>query len=83
MEQGSPKDHRTVKAASPVSVTCPRCGCTFTCSRSSDCWCTTMELTDELRNYLAKQYDRCVCRDCLEELSTTLPPGSLDIHEDA
>ena len=55
-------------SSTPVSVTCPRCGKTFICSRSSECWCTTMELTDEIRSYLAAHYDTCVCRECLEEL---------------
>jgi len=55
-------------SSTPVNITCPRCGTVFTCSHSSDCWCNTMELSDEIRQYLAEHYTTCVCRECLEEL---------------
>lgn len=80
MEQGIAKDPGTVKDGSPEHVTCPRCGKTFTCSGSSDCWCATMKLSDELRSYLASHYDTCVCRECLEELSATSQHQSPDFE---
>lgn len=50
-----------------VKKTCPRCGKSFVCRHSADCWCAKITLDDNARAKL-KQYDNCLCGDCLNEL---------------
>jgi hypothetical protein len=46
---------------------CERCGQEFECgAESKTCWCFAIEITD--RDFLS-EYDYCVCRSCLEEIS--------------
>lgn len=47
--------------------TCPRCGKSFECIHSVDCWCAKITLNDATRAKL-KQYDNCLCKECLNEL---------------
>ncbi|RNA64667.1 hypothetical protein CR163_005080 [Prosthecochloris sp. ZM_2] len=52
-------------------VVCPRCGKEFECSRSADCWCSQLEIPEDVARYLAEHYESCVCRACLEELTAS------------
>ena len=50
---------------------CPRCGKAFPC-RADDiaaCGCSQITISEAMRERLAERYDRCVCPDCLRELS--------------
>ena len=49
--------------------TCPRCGAKFTCSKSGKCWCFSVAVSDEVRAAMELKYDRCLCPDCLKEVS--------------
>jgi len=49
--------------------TCPRCGKTFECVHSIDCWCVKVKLTDATKAYLKEHYSDCLCKDCLEEIN--------------
>ena len=49
--------------------TCPRCGKTFECVHSIDCWCVKVKLTDATKAYLKDHYSDCLCKDCLEEIN--------------
>jgi len=50
--------------------TCSRCKQPFECKAGSItlCQCFAVKLSEEERNYLAKQFDDCVCADCLQQL---------------
>lgn len=49
---------------------CPRCQTLFECKVGSInlCQCTTVQLTQEERAYLAKAYDDCLCANCMRAL---------------
>jgi hypothetical protein len=50
--------------------TCEACGNPFTCGATlAGCWCSEIKLTDETRAELRTQYQRCLCRPCLEKLA--------------
>lgn len=54
-----------------LTKTCPRCGAKFTCHHDDDitkCQCNTVQLTQESRKYIAKNYDVCLCVKCLREI---------------
>jgi Cysteine-rich CWC len=47
---------------------CAACGNDFVCGVSlKGCWCSEIELNDEIRAKLKTQYSDCLCRDCLEK----------------
>ena len=49
---------------------CEACGEPFTCGATlSGCWCQEIKLNDEVRDGLRSQYQRCLCRACLEKLA--------------
>lgn len=50
---------------------CPRCGGGFECRLGSihRCQCVDIQLSDTTREWIARRYDDCLCRNCLEELS--------------
>ena len=52
-----------------MTKTCPRCGKTFECVHSIDCWCVKVKLTDATKAYLKEYYSDCLCKDCLEKLN--------------
>lgn len=52
-----------------MTKTCPRCGKTFECVHSIDCWCVKVQLTDATKAYLKEHYTDCLCKDCLEKLN--------------
>ena len=47
---------------------CPRCGKEFECVHSKDCWCAKVRLSEQTRLKL-KEYNDCLCKECLESLS--------------
>ncbi|MDL2262903.1 cysteine-rich CWC family protein [Bacteroidales bacterium OttesenSCG-928-I21] len=46
---------------------CPKCGSEFECNHSEACWCTSLEIPEKLSEYLATNYDNCLCKQCLTE----------------
>ncbi len=52
-----------------MKKTCPRCGKTFECVHSIDCWCVKVQLNDSTKAYLKEHYSDCLCKDCLEEIN--------------
>lgn len=52
-----------------MTKTCPRCGKTFECVHSVDCWCVKVKLTDATKAYLKENYSDCLCKECLEKLN--------------
>lgn len=59
------------------SVTCPVCGASFECKLSTDCWCGSVNVPPEVREYLADRYETCLCRNCLEQLIEKADAGKL------
>ena len=51
--------------------TCPRCGASFVCTHDAFCQCVGVPLNEKAREYLRAHYSDCLCRACLEEISTT------------
>ena len=46
---------------------CEACGSEFKCGASlNGCWCSEIQLSDEVRTYLRSQYSDCLCQGCLE-----------------
>ncbi|UZJ40474.1 cysteine-rich CWC family protein [Prosthecochloris sp. SCSIO W1101] len=58
-------------------ATCPVCGASFECKLSAECWCSSVNVPSEVREYLADRYDTCLCRDCLEKLVKKAGAGEL------
>ena len=52
-----------------MTKTCPRCGKTFECVHSIDCWCVKVQLKDTTKAYLKANYSDCLCKECLEKLN--------------
>lgn len=49
---------------------CESCGNDFVCGATlAGCWCNEVKLNDKIRADLRKNYERCLCRDCLEKFS--------------
>lgn len=49
---------------------CPRCGVGFECKSGTVllCQCSTVELSDEHREFIMHRYDDCLCAACLQVL---------------
>lgn len=58
-------------------ATCPVCGTAFECKLSTDCWCGSVKVPPEVREYLADRYETCLCRNCLEQLIEKAGAGKL------
>ena len=58
-------------------ATCPACGTSFECKLSTDCWCGSVNVPPEVKEYLADRYETCLCRSCLEELIERAETGKL------
>ena len=58
---------------------CPRCGARFECRHDSieSCHCTSVRLSDEQRDYIARNYSGCLCHHCLENITTEPHPVSV------
>ncbi len=56
---------------------CEKCGNTFHCKHSTDCWCSSYSIPEQLSSYLKKNYQDCLCKDCLinyiEKAKNNLP----------
>lgn len=51
--------------------TCPRCRNSFECKAGdiTNCQCYGVKLSAEAEGFISKQYDDCLCRNCLLQLS--------------
>lgn len=49
---------------------CPRCARGFECGADAikDCPCSTVGLSPEARELIARRWDGCLCPPCLQEL---------------
>lgn len=52
-----------------VPSVCESCGEEFTCGASiKGCWCMKVTLSDETREEMKKEFNDCLCPDCLAKL---------------
>jgi hypothetical protein len=52
-------------------IACESCGHDFKCGATlAGCWCTEVQLTDEIRADLRARYRKCLCRSCLDREAT-------------
>jgi ribosomal protein L34E len=49
------------------SKACSCCGKKFGCTETEMCWCGDVTLTQQDRDRLKKEYDDCLCPDCLKK----------------
>lgn len=49
---------------------CPRCNQVFECRLGNilTCQCFGISFTEEEKEYIGKQFNDCLCRNCLEEM---------------
>ena len=54
--------------------TCERCGESFDCRAGNivQCWCSQVQVSATVREYLAGQSADCICASCLAELEKEL-----------
>jgi Cysteine-rich CWC len=51
-------------------LACESCGVEFICQADqSKCWCSDVQISPENLTKLAKNFNNCLCRECLEKLS--------------
>lgn len=55
-----------------MNKVCPRCGAHFVCTHDAFCQCVGVQLNEKAREYLRAHYSDCLCRGCLEEISSFL-----------
>lgn len=54
----------------PEKLVCESCGESFSCgSKTGQCWCFDIEIGEETLESLRKNYKKCLCNECLENLS--------------
>ncbi|MDH5711846.1 MAG: cysteine-rich CWC family protein [Gammaproteobacteria bacterium] len=63
-------EHNVFSMADNKPKTCPRCNNIFECNADAGrhCQCAQVELTQADREYIALQYDDCLCVDCLKQI---------------
>lgn len=71
------KDENVHNSGGGKIESCPICGGHFFCGLSVDCWCASVHIPSEVREYLAGRYETCVCKNCLEQLIEKAKTGKL------
>ena len=57
----------------PRTLVCGRCGASFECEGSADCWCAGMQIDTERLAEIGKQSRDCLCKNCLiDEVDETV-----------
>ncbi|WP_366086025.1 cysteine-rich CWC family protein [Hydrotalea sp.] len=53
---------------------CPKCNSLFICKMGdiANCQCNTVQLSEDVSNFLSKTYFDCLCKDCLSFFSLLL-----------
>jgi len=60
--------------------TCPHCQTHFECKSGDilNCQCETTLLTQEHRDFIASQYDDCLCASCLRTMRSEFNVGKFN-----
>lgn len=53
---------------------CPNCNRIFECRNDNilECWCLEVSLSPVLREYIARNFEGCLCRECIENIDKSL-----------
>jgi hypothetical protein len=52
---------------SDIKLICESCGKDFPCgAKSGKCWCFEIDLEEETLSKLQKEFESCLCEDCLK-----------------
>jgi hypothetical protein len=66
-----PLPEQAAMTCGPSPAVCEACGESFACGAGMNgCWCVDIKLNDAVRAELRTQYERCLCRACLEQLAS-------------
>ncbi len=59
----------TIDPAKTEKLNCESCGTEFTCNAGQEtCWCFDVKVAPENLADLKENYQRCLCKECLEKL---------------
>lgn len=61
---------KTMNKENNTQKTCPKCGKNFICTHDEKCWCMALTLSPENLKRLKKEYNDCLCEDCLKTYAT-------------
>jgi hypothetical protein len=53
-----------------ITKNCSKCGITFECLHTIDCWCMDYEISQENLKKIKETYADCLCPECLEAYSS-------------
>jgi hypothetical protein len=66
-ERQQPSENASSAATTPKQKVCEKCGVKFDCfSSAGPCWCEEVKLKPESLANLRKQYNDCLCPNCLK-----------------
>jgi len=62
--------------------TCPHCQKTFECKSGDivNCQCETEILTQQHRDYISRQYDDCLCANCMRAMRSEFNVGQFNLQ---
>jgi hypothetical protein len=50
-------------------LACESCGAEFTCNAGEEtCWCFEVKLSSETLAEVSKNFQKCLCKECLEQI---------------
>ncbi len=52
---------------------CSRCGKSFICTGHTNCPCLEIVIPEKLLDFIADNYDNCLCPECIGHLKMELP----------
>lgn len=61
-----------MESGKKIHKLCPRCGAEFICTHDAFCQCVGITINEKARAYLRTHYSDCLCRKCLQEISSQL-----------
>ncbi len=53
---------------------CPSCNRTFECRNDNilECWCLNEKIETAAREFMALNFEGCLCRDCIDRINKSL-----------
>jgi ribosomal protein L34E len=66
------------KSANPEKLICESCGNSLECgAKTGNCWCFEVAISPDNLAQLNRQYKNCLCRACLDKISSTANKNTL------
>ena len=47
---------------------CANCGRLMQCTGDMNCWCISIEIPEEVQDYIAATFEGCLCKECIGEM---------------